>query len=274
MTKPIAIVTGAASGMGEASALAMAEAGWPVLACDVNADRLADAADRLRNQVANAEILTIAGDMTDPAFYERLGATLGDRPVGALVHAAGVSSTMADAARVLAVNLGATIRLVEFVKPRIVKGGAAVIICSTSAYLLGNKFDARIGAVVTPEDADALVDLTPSSVEAYSVSKRGVYLLVQNQALDFGRYGARIVSISPGIIDTPMGRQEQERHTMMQEIVDFSPAGRKAHPSEVANVAVFLCSPKASFVTGCDLLVDGGAVAADRFRPSKKAKAS
>lgn len=264
-------MTGAASGMGHASAIAMAEAGWPVLMCDVNAVRLGDAADGLRKAMPQAEILSLAGDMTDPAFYDELGRLLAGRPVGALVHAAGLSSTMADATRILAVNLGATITLAEFAKPRMAEGSAAVILCSTSAHMLGDLFDSRIGAVVTPEDADALIDIAPNSVLAYSVSKRGVYLFVQNQALDFGRRGLRIVSISPGVIDTPMGRQEQQTHAMMQEIVDCSPAGRKGQPSEVAAAAVFLCSPQASFITGCDLLVDGGEVASDRFRPSRQA---
>jgi len=267
-----AIVTGAASGMGEASAIAMVNAGWPVLMCDLNAERLDDAAARLKAAIPRAGIATLAGDLSDPSFYDRLDETLSGRQIGAVVHAAGISSTMADAPRVMDVNLAATIRLVDFARSRMAPGGAVVLFASTSAYLLGDKFDSRISAVTRPEDVSDILDLVPDSVVAYSVSKRGVYLLAQNQALDFGRHQARIVSISPGLIDTPMGRQEQQTHTMMQEIVDFSPAGRKADPSEVAAAAVFLCSPQASFITGCDLLVDGGAVAVDRLRPSKQGK--
>ena len=82
--------------------------------------------------------------------------------------------------------------------------------------------------------------------------------LVEREALSFGQRGARIASISPGIIDTPMGRQEMEGHPIMKQIVDTSPLKRSAAAEEVAAVAVFLCSPSASYISGTDILVDAG----------------
>jgi len=96
---------------------------------------------------------------------------------------------------------------------------------------------------------------------AYTVSKRGVKLLVERESPSFGARGARIASISPGIIDTPMGRQEMEKQPIMKVLVDKSPLAREARPEEVAAVAVFLCTPTASFITGTDILVDGGSIA-------------
>jgi len=95
---------------------------------------------------------------------------------------------------------------------------------------------------------------------AYGLSKYGVQQLVIARAGDFGRRGARLVSLSPGIIETPMAAAEMEAHTeAMQAIIGMTPVGaRRGRPEEVGAVAAFLCSPEASFISGSDVLVDGG----------------
>lgn len=254
--KGIAVVTGAASGMGEAAARLLAEAGWPLLLCDLNQERLAATAGRLPGQVE-----TLAGDIAAADYGAGLTAALAGRPIGALIHCAGLSPTMADPARILEVNLAATMRLVEAILPHMAQGSCAVLFASSAAHMQGAALDEAINAVRTPEAVPSLMQYTPESGAAYSVSKRGVKLLVERESPRFGARGARIASISPGIIDTPMGRQEMETHPIMKVLVEKSALRREARPEEVAAVAVFLCTQTASFITGTDILVDGGSIA-------------
>ena len=254
MANGIAIVTGAASGMGAAAARLLAEAGWPLLLVDLNADRLAGAAEAL-----GADML--AGDIAAADFGARLKAAIGDRKLGALIHCAGLSPTMADASRILEVNLAATMRLVDAVREPMADDGAIVLFASSSAYMVGTALDEQLGAVTTPDQVASLVALTKDPGAAYGISKRGVQLLARREALRLGGRGIRVTSVSPGIIDTPMGRREMGQQPIMKTLVETSGLGRAARAEEVAAVAVFLTSPAASFVSGVDVLVDGGSVA-------------
>lgn len=258
----IAIITGAASGMGEASARLMGEAGWELLLCDVNAERLASAATAMGQ--GNADQL--AGDISAADFGDRLVAALKGRKIGALIHCAGLSPTMASAERILEVNLAATMRLTATVLPHMSEGACAVLFASSAAHQIGDRMDETIGAVVTPEAVASLEPICQgNSGMAYSVAKRGVYLWTRYIAHEFGAKGCRTASISPGIIATPMGKQEMEQQAIMKVLVEKSALPRPAVAEEVGAVAVFLCSPQASFITGTDILVDGGSLARNPF---------
>ena len=258
----IAVVTGAASGMGEASAKLMAEAGWQLLLCDVNAERLASSAKAMGQGDADQ----LAGDISAPDFGEKLVAALKGRKVGALIHCAGLSPTMASAERILEVNLAATMRLTATVLPHMSEHACAVLFASSAAHQIGDRMDDTIGAVVTPEAVASLVPLCQdNSGTAYSIAKRGVYLWTRYVAHEFGAKGCRVASISPGIIATPMGKQEYEQQPVMKMLVEKSALPRQADPEELGAVAVFLCSPQASFITGTNILVDGGSLARNPF---------
>lgn len=258
----IAIITGAASGMGEASARLMGEAGWELLLCDVNAERLASAATAMGQ--GNADQL--AGDIAAPDFGDRLVAALKGRKIGAVIHCAGLSPTMASAERILEVNLAATMRLTATVLPHMSEGACAVLFASSAAHQIGSQMDDTIGAVTTPEAVETLAPLCQGNPGmAYSVAKRGVYLWTKYVAHEFGAKGCRTASVSPGIIATPMGLQEMEQQAIMKVLVEKSALPRPAKAEEVAAVAVFLCSPQASFITGTDILVDGGSLARNPF---------
>ncbi|HKX80453.1 MAG TPA: SDR family oxidoreductase [Novosphingobium sp.] len=256
----LAVITGAASGMGEAVARRMTSDGWPVLLCDVNAKALAAIAEELS---ALGEVRTLAGDLSSPDFAERLASALDDEPVGALVHCAGLSSGMAEAARIVEVNLTGTLRLVDAVRPRMAEGGAAVLF--TTMVGAGPK-DGMLAGIQTVGDVPKLLAELAEPAEyasqrAYIGTKRAIQLLVRREAAAFGKRGARIVSLSPGIIDTPMSRHEQKKFPVMDQMLAVTPLGRMGMASEIASVVAFLCSPEASYVTGIDMLVDGGMVA-------------
>lgn len=254
----LALVTGAGAGMGAATARQLAAQGWPLLLCDISAPAVAAVADETRAQVSTQ---TLAADIASPDFTERLGHTLADRRIGALVHCAGLSPSMAGAERIFEVNLTATLRLLDAIFPRLVDGAGLVLFASSSGYMVGSHFDEAICGALSPETAGSLVAHAPTPELAYAVSKRAVQLLVRAQARRFGQAGARLVSLSPGVIDTGMGQQEMAGKPVMAQMVANAALPRMGRPDEVAAVAVFLCSAAASFITGIDVLVDGGEIA-------------
>jgi NAD(P)-dependent dehydrogenase (short-subunit alcohol dehydrogenase family) len=213
---------------------------------------------KLRLQ-GRAEVL--AGDISASDYGEKLAAALAGRQVAALIHCAGLSGTMASAERILEVNLAATMRLVDTVLPRMANESCAVLFSSSGAYFLGSGMDDAIGKVLTAEAVPELLPLINGTGSAYTVSKRAVKLLVERVSPAFGARGARIVSISPGIIDTPMARGQMEEAPMMHDLIRNSALSRMAKAEEVAAVALFLCTPAASFISGTDILVDGGMIA-------------
>lgn len=259
----VAVVTGAAGGMGLPAAKRFAAQGWSLLLCDLEAGRLEEVASDFRADGATVEIL--AGDIADPAFPGRLLSALAGRPIGALVHTAGLSPTMGDAARIMEVNFAATRRLVDTVRPNMAEGACAVLISSSSAYMVKDpEVDAAIASLLGG-DGTAAAKIVTSPQAAYTTSKRAVIALVAHEAAAFGARKARIASIAPGLIDTGMGRAEMSVSPRTQVMLERTPLRRMGTGDEIASVAVFLCSPEAAFISGCDIKVDGGMLAAVGF---------
>jgi len=256
--RPLAIVTGAASGMGRAAALKFADR-YDLILCDLHEAGLGAIAD-------GAEIC--GGDLAAPETIERLMTAIGDRRVSAFVHAAGVSPSMAPPADIVRINLIASMALCDAIGPRMAVGGAAVLLASMGAYMLPDaSLLPLIEAVLdaSPEEradaGDALATATAEGNTAYGATKRGIVMLVRKRAVEWGRRGARIASVSPGMIETPMGRKELGAAPDLQQYVDSSAIGRFGHAEEIASVIDFFCSNSASFITGIDLIVDGGVLA-------------
>lgn len=255
----VAVVTGASGGMGSAIARAFAAEGRALILSDLRAGPLEALAATFADTVS---VATVAGDVTDPAYAAQIIAALAGRKIGVLAHAAGVSPSMADGKRVFAINFTATKTLVEALLPNIARGGSAVLIASNSGQIIARPiFDRAVRKLLRGKGSLISSLMLRSPRTAYPISKRAVQLYAQAMAPAFGAVGARIVSLSPGIIDTDMGRLENEAGPEMQKMIAVTPLGRSGHADEIASVVAFLASPAASYISGTDILVDGGTVA-------------
>jgi NAD(P)-dependent dehydrogenase (short-subunit alcohol dehydrogenase family) len=252
------VVIGAGSGLGAAVARQLAPRGHLLIA-DRNAEGL-----ELTTRELGDDVETAICDVTDQEQVDSLFARV-DR-LDALVHTAGVSGTMAPGRRILEVNLLGTARVLDAAESLLRPGSVAVVFSSASGHRTPEvpELMAVLEDPLAPDFFDAIgrvgVD-TENAALCYSVSKRGVIRLARRRAPEWGRRGARILSISPGINDTPMSRADEAQHPIMADIVNECPIGRRGQPEEVANVVSFLTSEGASFMTGSDVLVDGGMVA-------------
>lgn len=249
----VIVVTGAARGMGRACADRLRPRADHLVAVDLAAPDLPGA-------------IGVAADVARPDAVARVAETARDLgPLRALVHAAGISPTMGDARRVFEVDLVGTQLLLNAFEPLVEAGSAAVCFASSAAHLLtlappDPDLDALVDDPLAPDFLDRVADRFEDPGLAYSWAKRGVIRAAARAAVAWGARGGRVTSVSPGLIDTDMGRQEFAVQPMMQTILDRTPLGRFGSPEEVAAVVDFLVSDAASFVSGVDVLIDGGAL--------------
>ena len=269
--KRVAVVTGAGGSMGAACSAALADTFDTLLLTDRDADAVQRTARALGDRCD-----IVVGDIAAPGFADDLAARAADLgAVHALVHTAGLSPTMAAWPEILAVDLVATARLVQAFETVIAPGGVAVCLASVSAHM--GTFDARVDRVLddplAPDITErfaAAHDDEPDPGNTYRLAKRGVVRLCERAAPAWGRRGARIVSVSPGLVDTTMGRRELEHQPIKTWLAEITPVGGGRNPDtvlpglvdDIAATVAFLCSDAAAFVSGCDIRVDGGLLAA------------
>jgi NAD(P)-dependent dehydrogenase (short-subunit alcohol dehydrogenase family) len=273
VTHTVGIATGAGRGMGLECARRLVDIVDTVLLVDRDEASVAAVADDMTASGAGATVEPFAVDVTDRDGLARLAARTAELgSLRAVAHAAGISPTMADWRRIFAVDLVGTALLAEVLRP-LATAGTAMVCFASMAPLLGiaephPDADAALDEPLDDRLFERIHDALGSAVEdpglAYSWAKRGVQRFVQQEAVRLGPVGARIASVSPGVIDTPQGRQEAESHPFMEVLVQRTPLGREGRPEELAAVVAFLLSDEASFLTGVDVLVDGGVCAALR----------
>lgn len=242
--KPIALVTGAAQGIGLACAEALAEAGFRLALSDINAEALAAAASRFGD-----DALACRADMGDEtsvnALFDRIEAELG--PVAALVNNAGIALpgdflgySVADFRRVLDVNLV----------------GAFVATQRAARGMIDN---AVRGAIVNMSSINAVVAIP--SIPAYCASKGGIMQLTKSAALALAPHGIRVNAVGPGSIDTEMMAGVNANPEALKRALSRTPLGRLGGAREIADTVAFLVSDKAGYITGETIYVDGGRLA-------------
>ncbi|MFD6858682.1 SDR family oxidoreductase [Rhodococcus sp. NPDC060090] len=274
----VGIVTGGGRGMGLSCAEQMVGTVDTLLLVDIDDTSAKEAAAQLSSDRTVVE--SFVADVGDAEALGRLAdraAELGT--LRSVAHAAGISPTMADWRRIVSVDLVGTALLAHALRP-LATAGTAMVYFASMAPLIGQMDPSpELGAVLDdPLDEhflDKLREIVGESIEqpgiAYSWAKHGVQRFARTEAIRLGAAGARANSVSPGLIDTPQGRQEAASNPRIADMQRATPLGRLGQADELAKVVAFLLSDGASFVNGIDILVDGGVMAAINSQREKSA---
>ncbi len=265
---PVAIVIGGSGGMGQACARRLATDHLVVLA-----NRDVGKSETIAREFTEDGLhaVAIACDVTQPTSVSEMvfrSAELGAIDVVALV--AGLSPNMADGRRIMHVNLVGVATVVEAVLPVIAPGGVAVLVSSVAGHNAapGSEVTALLDDPLAESFLDELevaLGREMTAMEGYQFSKFGEIRMARRLVTRFAERGARIVSLSPGIIETPMGELEFRENPQKRVLFQRSPLARVGTLDEICDALEFLCSDRAAFVTGTDLLVDGGLTSAIKF---------
>ena len=236
----------------------------------VLADLKQEMADKARKTLYNAgfECSSITTDLgSKESILELVKYSTNIGNVKGLVCAAGVSPSQAPIELVLKVDLYGTSVLMEEFGKIISEGGSGIIISSQSGHRLGTLSQEENEQLANTK-TDELLNLQmlktiKNTLEAYQYSKRCNVLRVASESVKWGKKGARINSISPGIIITPLANDELNgpRGDNYKKMIDGCPVRRAGTPDEVGDLAAYLMSEKAGFITGSDFLIDGGTTA-------------
>lgn len=245
----VALITGAGSGIGAATAVVFAQEGAKVALADLGPDGLEPVAAQVRS--AGGEALVMAGDVTRRADSQRLVDETVKRfgRVDVLVNSAGVAPRNAPADWdweevwdfVMAVNMKGTFLMCRAVADQMVQQGGGSIVNLSSIY----------GLVGRPREIG-------TGLDPYAHSKGGVAQLTRDMAVHFAREGVRVNALCPGFVYTTLTKRLTDDPESLKFLEDKHPMGRLAQPDEIATAALFLASDDASFVTGACLPVDGG----------------
>jgi NAD(P)-dependent dehydrogenase (short-subunit alcohol dehydrogenase family) len=268
--KKVIVVIGAGS-IGQAIARRVS-AGKHVLLADLRQEN-ADMAAKVLSE-AGFDVTTVTVDVSSRASVHALvekATSLGE--VHGVIHAAGVSPSQASPETILKVDLYGTALVLEEFGEVIAEGGTGIVIASQSGHRLPSLSAEQDTALATTPVEELLKlpmlqpDQVKDSLHAYQLSKRGNSLRVMFEAVHWGRRGARVNAISPGIVITPLAKDELSgpRGAGYRRMIEGCSAKRAGTPDEVGTVGALLMGPDGAFITGSDFLMDGGVTAAYRF---------
>ncbi|WP_336002846.1 SDR family oxidoreductase [Acinetobacter pittii] len=264
--KNIIVVIGAGS-IGQAIARRVS-VGKHILLADLKKENAETAAKVLSE--AGFDVSTTIVDISSRDSIQQLvqfAKSLGN--ITGVIHAAGVSPSQATPEVILKVDLYGTAVILEEFGNVIAAGGSCIVISSQSGHRLPaltveeNKILATVPAEQLLDQPMLQLSQIKDSLHAYQISKRGNSLRVMAEAVRWAKRGARVNTISPGIIITPLAKDELAgpRGEGYHKMLELSPAGRAGTPDEVASMGALLMGPDGTFITGSDFLMDGGVTA-------------
>lgn len=260
MKTKVVVVIGT-GGMGVAIARRLGS-GHKLILADYDENKLEGVGQVLTD--AGYDVVTEQLDIVNYKSVENLAkiaANFGE--IRTVINTVGVSSSSNNSKLILEVNLIGNANFIDVFGRYVSEDSVGIIIASMAGHFFsGNPELEKKMKEANRDQMVALVeqlDISEAS-NAYVLSKRGNQLQVQSAALSWGKKNARILSLSPGIIATPQSRAESKIHTSMRDMVDNGPVKRLGTPEDIASVVEFLNSSAASFMTGSDILVDGGQV--------------
>lgn len=218
----------------------------------------------------------VHGDITDPDLIAALVDTTSSiGKLRVLVHTAGLSPSMAGHERIVEVNLLGTALVERAFLPIAKLGTAAILIASSAGHMspYGDRLDALFDHPLAADFMARASAAISSGEDAYFTSKRGVIRYCEQVAPEWAKRGARITTISPGMIDTPMNALEFAKQPLMRVMLEVTPIPRYGTADEIAAAVEFLASEDASFITSTDLRIDGGSTPVFRNLAAHRARA-
>lgn len=259
--KQMVVITGGAGGIGQACARTFKN--QPLVITDYSQDQVDEIVKTLASE--GFEVSGVACDITNQDDIEKLVKFVSDHgSFKALIHTAGVSGTVKDLRKVFDIDLVATELLVDAFYKVAKKDSVAVLLSSMMAHSVkpNKEYDDALANPQSPESFATVSKFVKGSSDImYNFAKRGVHLLTHKHADQWGSKGARIVSVSPGVIETPMALTAAAEHPERMEMIKkATPLQRNGQPEDVADVIHSLVSDAARFITSTDILVDGGVI--------------
>src|SRR5699024_8124475 len=237
LANQVAIVTGAASGIGAGIVDVFTREGATVIAADINEEALQETS---KKEHVHGMVLNVASDENWESLTKEVLEKFGK--IDILVNNAGISSekpyhdiTIEDWQKMLAINGFGPFAGIKHVAPIMAKEGKGSIVNISS-------YTAQIG----------------QGFNHYSASKGAVRALSRAAATQFGRQGVRVNALFPGIIETPMSQNLTEYKELLDQLIQATPLQRLGKPSDIADAALFLASEESAYITGAEIVIDGG----------------